>query len=100
MFDPQTAALIRSAPPLEGLNLDELPKELTRAYAQIVSLRMRMRELVNAETFGAELGDIVRRLEKIALTQEAFVVAVPNRENRQSAAFVAATAHQLRYSAE
>ncbi|HTU44823.1 MAG TPA: DEAD/DEAH box helicase [Bryobacteraceae bacterium] len=100
MFDPQTAALIRSAPPLEGLNLDELPKELTRAYAQIVSLRMRMRELVSADTFGAELGDIVRRLENIALTQEAFVVAVPNRENRASAAFVAATAHQLRYSAE
>ncbi|HXJ96548.1 MAG TPA: hypothetical protein VMT20_27230 [Terriglobia bacterium] len=42
----------------------------------------------------------MRRLEGIALTQEALVAAVPNRENRSSAAFVAATAHQLRYSAE
>ena len=100
MFDPQTVELIRSAPPLEGLALDELPKELTRAYTQIVSLRMRMRELMNEATFGAELGEMVRRLESIALTQEAFVAAVPDRANRESAAFVAATAHQLRYSAE
>jgi hypothetical protein len=100
MFDPQTVELIRSAPPLEGLNLDDLPKDLTQAYTQIVALRMRMRELMSAEEFAAELGEIVRRLENIALTQEAFVVAVPNRENRDSAAFVAATAHQLRYSAE
>jgi hypothetical protein len=100
MFDPQTVSLIASAPPLDGLDLDELPKELTRAYAQIVALRMRMRTLLNAEQFTAEMGDIMRRLENIALTQEAFVVAVPDRENRDAAAFVAATAHQLRYSAE
>ena len=100
MFDQQTVELIRAAPPLEGLELDDLPKELTRAYAQIVSLRMRLRELMTEETFGAELGEMVKRLESIALTQEALVAAVPNRANRSSAAFVAATAHQLRYSAE
>ena len=100
MFDPQTVELIRSAPPLQGLDLEELPKVLTRAYAQIVSLRMRMCALMNEETFAAELGEMVRRLESIALTQEAFVAAVPDRANREAAAFVAATAHQLRYSAE
>jgi hypothetical protein len=100
MFDPQTVELIRSAPPLEGLELDELPKELTKAYSTIVSLRMRLREIQNEETFEAELGATVRRLESIALTQEAFVASSPDRENRESAAFVAATAHQLRFSAE
>lgn len=92
--------LIRSAPPLDGLDLEGLPKELTKAYTQIVSLRMRVRQLMNAETFRAELGEMLHRLESLALTQEAFVAAAPDRANRNSAAFVAATAHKLRYSAE
>jgi hypothetical protein len=100
MFDPQTADLIRSAPPLDGLALDELPKVLTRAYSTIVSLRIRLRTLLDEQAFDAELGEMMRRLESIALTQEAFVAAVPDRANREAAAFVAATAHQLRYSAE
>jgi hypothetical protein len=44
MFDAQTVELIRSAPPLGGLELEDLPKELTRAYSTIVS----MREFVNS----------------------------------------------------
>ena len=100
MFDAQTVELIRSAPPLEGLALDELPKELTRAYSTIVSLSIRLREVLTEERFETELGDIVRRLETIALTQEAFVAATPDRVNRASAAFVAGSAHQLRFSAE
>jgi hypothetical protein len=100
MFDPQTVELIRSAPPLEGLELEQLPKQLTEAYSRIVSLRMRLREILTEEIFQTELGDMVRLLESIALTQEAFVTATPDRANRASAAFVAASAHQLRFSAE
>ena len=100
MFDAQTVELIRSAPPLDGLDLETLPKQLTEAYSRIVSLRMRLRELLSAERFETELGEMIRRLESIALTQEAFVAATPNRGNRAAAAFVAASAHQLRFSAE
>jgi hypothetical protein len=100
MFDADTVDLIRSAPPLEGLELDDLPKVLTRAYSRIVSLRMRLRSNLSAEAFEAELGDMTRELETIALTHEVFVAVTPDRENRASAAFVAASAHQLRFSAE
>src|ERR1039458_9844410 len=100
MFDAQTVALIRSAPPLEGLELEDLPKELTRAYSTMVSMRMRLRQILTADVFETELGDVIRRLETLALTQEAFVTATPERSNRAAAAFVAASAHQLRFSAE
>jgi superfamily II DNA/RNA helicase len=100
MFDQQTIELIQSAPPLEGLDLTGLPKELTRAYSTIVSLRMRLRESMNAEVYEAELGETERRLQAIALTQEALVAVAPGRENRAAAAFVAASAHQLRFSAK
>ena len=89
MFDAQTVALIRSAPPLEGLELEDLPKELTRAYSTMVSMRMRLRQILTADVFETELGDVIRRLETLALTQEAFVTATPERSNRAAAAFVA-----------
>jgi hypothetical protein len=100
MFDTQTADLIRSAPPLEGLDLDSLPKQLTRAYSTIVSLRMRLREAQTAETLDPDLANTIRELERLALTQEAFVALGPNRANRAAAAFVAAAAHHLCFSAE
>ena len=43
MFDPTTAALIRAAPPLGDLDLENLPKQLTEAFADIVSARIRLR---------------------------------------------------------
>ena len=43
MFDPITAALIAASPPLEGLDLDALPKRLTEAFADIVAARIRLR---------------------------------------------------------
>ena len=36
MFDPITSALIAASPPLEGLDLEALPKRLTEAFADIV----------------------------------------------------------------
>jgi hypothetical protein len=73
MFDEQTIGLIQSAPPLPGLDLVGLPKELTRVYSTIVALRMRMRAAVDAATYKAELGDAERQLWKIAMAQEALV---------------------------
>jgi hypothetical protein len=100
VFDTQTADLIRSAPPLEGLDLDNLPKQLTQAYSTIVSLRMRLREVQTAETLDPDFAATLLQLERLALTQEAFVAVAPGRPNRSAAAFVAASAHHLRFAAE
>jgi superfamily II DNA/RNA helicase len=99
MFDPPTVALITSAPPLEGLDQATLSKELTRAYSTIVSLRMRLRGLSERVDAPDELKEILTLLERLGYAQEAFAALAPERPNRASAAFVAATAHQLRFTA-
>ncbi len=100
MFDTSTAELIASAPALDGLDLTNLPKELTRTYSTIVSLRMRLREANVSEASTEELRDILARLERLGYAQEAFAAVAPDRANRAAAAFLAASAHQLRFSAE
>lgn len=93
MFDPTTAALIRAAPPLEGLDLENLPKRLTEAFADIVSARIRLRG-APADAEDAALATTVAELRRIAAAHETYAALLPNRENRASAAFVAASAHQ------
>ena len=93
MFDATTAALIRAAPPLEGLDLDNLPKRLTEAFADIVSARIRLRgATVEADDEALEV--TVAELRRIAAAHETYAALLPDRENRASAAFVAASAHQ------
>jgi superfamily II DNA/RNA helicase len=93
MFDPATAALIRSAPPLEGVDLDELPKRLTEAFADIVSARIRLQGAAS-EVDDARVTATVAQLRRLAAAQEAYAALLPHRENRAAAAFVAASAHQ------
>ncbi|RAZ82958.1 helicase [Mesorhizobium hawassense] len=93
MFDPTTAALIRAAPPLEGLDLENLPKRLTEAFADIVSARIRLRG-ATAEADDEALLATVAELRRIAAAHETYAALLPDRENRASAAFVAASAHQ------
>lgn len=93
MFDPTTAALIRAAPPLEGLDLDNLPKLLTEAFADIVSARIRLRG-ARADAEDEALVATVTELRRIAAAHETYAALLPDRENRASAAFVAASAHQ------
>ena len=93
MFDPTTAALIRNAPALDGLDLEGLPKELTKAFADIVSARIRLRGGAD-DADGNELAATLARLRRIAAANESYAAILPDRENRASAAFVAASAHQ------
>lgn len=93
MFDPVTSALIRSAPPLQGLDLDGLPKRLTEAFADIVSARIRLRGAVS-EGQSADLAGTLTDLRRIAAAHEAYSALLPDRDNRSAAAFVAASAHQ------
>jgi hypothetical protein len=93
MFDPITAALIRGAPPLEGLDLEGLPRKLTEAFADIVAARIRLRGAVT-ETDESALAETLGELRRIAAAHEVYSALLPDRANRGSAAFVAASAHQ------
>lgn len=93
MFDPETLRIILAAPPLEGLEQNQISKILTEAYAQIVSARLRLRELRDFDEGIEELTDNVELLQRLASTQEALVASLGDRDDRQSAAFVAASAH-------
>lgn len=99
MFDEPTSELIRSAPPLTGLDPDSLPKALTKAYAEIVAARLRVRSLIEGlertdDSLDALLPEI-SRLRRIAFTQEAIASINPDGEHRRGAAFLAATAHYV-----
>ena len=96
MYDPDTAALIRSAPDLPDLDREALPDALSRAFAEIVSARVLLRE-------GAEdpsgLHETIGFAKRLAQAYEALVAIDPDRENRAAAGFVSATAYQLVYQA-
>ncbi|MCM5693322.1 DEAD/DEAH box helicase [Sinorhizobium meliloti] len=93
MFDVFTTALIASAPRLEGLDLEDLPKRLTQAFADVVSARLRFRGNPDAQLPEA-LTALLLEMRRIAASHEALVALLPDRENRAAAAFVAAAAHQ------
>lgn len=95
MFDPDTSKLIASAPALDGLDLDSLPEELTKAYASIVTARMRLREIAEGPAAQGDIDAVATKLRRIAYTNEAFVSSLPERENRAAAAFVAGAAHHV-----
>lgn len=100
MFDPVTVDLIAHAPPLESLDLAELPKRFTNAYAEIVAARVRMRGLVDVESRTEALAELIDEMRRLAAAQEAFVATDPARDTRAAAAFVAGAAHQLCLMAE
>ncbi len=100
MFDPLTVDLIARAPPLEALDLDELPRRFTNAYAEIVAARVRMRGLVEASSRTKALVALIDEMRRLAAAQEAFVASDPTRQTRAAAAFVAGAAHQLCLMAE
>ena len=73
MFDGPTATLIRSAPPLDDLDLGRLPEELTAAYSELVAFRVAQRR--RPEAVSAERLD---RLRRLANTYEALTLLGPS----------------------
>lgn len=104
MFDDPTSELIRSAPELSGLDPNSLPKALTKAYAEIVAVRLRLRKMADGTSNAAALLETLRpelqRLRKIAFTQEAIASVNPEGPHRRGAAFLAATAHYVTLQAQ
>ena len=91
MFDATTAELIRSAPALSGVDPLTLPQELTRAYSDLVVLRLKG----VSQTRTPISSRLLRRLKRIADIYEAAVDTGTHGDTRRAAAFVAGTAHQL-----
>ena len=98
MFDPSTADLIRGTPPLDGLERERLPDQLSESYAKIVAARLRLRAGRIADD--EELVELVDRIRRLAFTNEALISVSPFRSDRAATAFVAATAHQLVFNIE
>lgn len=93
MFDPTTAALIRTSPEVEGFDPQRLPELLTLCYTQISVIRLRLSR-GSAETL-EQLVEPVSRLRTLAVALEIYAAIAPENDDRQAAAFVAGTAHQL-----
>ena len=100
MFDPATISLIKAAPPLSSLDLEELPRRFTNAFAEIVAARVRLRGLRDVEDRSEVLIALLDQMRRLAATQELLVATAPERSDRTAAAFVAGTAHQLCLMAE
>src|SRR3954452_7203487 len=100
MFDPDSVALISQAPPLEGLDLVELPQTLTEIFAEIVAARIRLRELGAGQQLPDTVRSSIRSMKRLASAQEAFVAVSSSRDDRSAAAFVAASAHHVCMLAE
>lgn len=83
MYDQDTASLIRSTPPLEGLDRENLPDLLSEAFAQIAAARIRLRN--SDEESPDELQSLVRTIRRLAFTNEALVSILPERDDRSSA---------------
>jgi superfamily II DNA/RNA helicase len=95
MFDPITIELIGGAPPLRDLDFAALPQRFTNAFAEIIAARVRLRGLASLEQRGAAVTELLSEMRRLAAAQELLVATAPARADRASAAFVAATAHQL-----
>ncbi len=89
MFDVTTAALLRSAPAVPGLDPINIPALLTRQYADLAAARLR--------GGGDQLGDLAEswNLERLADTYEIVTSLTTDDSVRRPAAFVAATAQQI-----
>ena len=93
MFDPATAALVRSARALPGLNPDALVEQLTSAYVDIAAARLALD--IAADQPGPDLGGLLSRMRRLADTYESYITLDLFPEQSRSAAFVAGAARQV-----
>lgn len=94
MYNNITEQKIKEIPPIGDIDIDRLPQELTRIYAQIVSLRRQVVDGV-INFLDENLISNVYQLRKLANNLETILLTSPNHEQKESIAFVAATANSL-----
>ncbi|WP_430814005.1 DEAD/DEAH box helicase [Carboxylicivirga sp. RSCT41] len=94
MYNSSTVEKIKNIPSIGDIDIDRLPQELTKIYAQIVSLRKQVAEgTINFQD--KELISALSLLSKLASNLEVILINNPNHEQKESIAFVAATANSL-----
>lgn len=91
MFDPDTAAFLRTAPALPGLDPESLPQRLTEHFAALVARRLRAVEATEEAAGAADAWPLGR----IADTYELITSIHDNEDVRRASAFVAGTAQQI-----
>jgi len=94
MYNSTTEQKIKGIPTIGDIDIDRLPQDLTRIYAQIVSLR---RQVVDG-TINFQDDDLVSGLtllRKLANNLETILLTFPQQEQKESIAFVAGTANNL-----
>ncbi|QNN41503.1 DEAD/DEAH box helicase [Pedobacter roseus] len=92
MYNSITEENIRSIPRVGNIDISRLPQELTKIYAEIISVRNNL-SLIN-QTDGSFL-ESTNMLRTLANNLETLVVNVPEIESKRAVAFVAATARYL-----
>lgn len=94
MYNPITEEKIKGIPQIGDINIEELPGELTRIYAEIVSLR-RLAADGTINFTEAAFANRLETLRTLANNLETILIAVPDSDHRESIAFVGATANNL-----
>ncbi|MFT7898403.1 DEAD/DEAH box helicase [Tenacibaculum ascidiaceicola] len=94
MYNSITEQKIKDIPTIGDIDINRLPQDLTRIYAQIVSLR---RQVLDGEiNFQEEnLVSGLNLLRRLANNLETILLTFPKHEQKESIAFVAGTANNL-----
>lgn len=96
MYNRITEEKIKDIPSIGDIDIERLPQELTKIYAQIVSLRRQFTEgRINFEDENLRSGLIL--LRKLSNNLETILLTIPDHQQRSSIAFVAGTANSLIY---
>lgn len=94
MYNNITEQKIKNIPTIGDIDTERLPQELTRIYAQIVSLRKYIAEGdINFED--EDLKSSINQLRRLANNLETILITNPCHGQGKSLAFVAATANTL-----
>jgi len=88
MFDPESSSLLRSAPSVEDIDAEDLPRLLTEIYTQLVTERVR--GINSDDTLG-----LIERLAQIGNRYESIAVTGDDPEISRASAFVAGSAYQI-----
>ncbi len=96
MYNSITEQKIKQIPQIGEIDLDRLPQELTKIYAQTVSLRRQFAEGTNPFS-DEEFINSLRLLQSLVVNLEIILITIPKHEKKESIAFVAGTAQRLIY---
>src|SRR5690606_16539491 len=94
MYNSTTVQKIKDIPDIGDIDINRLPQDLTRIYAQIVSLRRQVVDgTINFQDENLVSG--LTLLRKLANNLETILLAFPQHKQKESIAFVAGTANSL-----